>query len=201
MGDETLGQRIRRARLERGLTLAQVAGEDFSRAFLNQVEMGRSQPSTRVLRVIATRLGEPLDYLVEGSLIERELVVEQARLALARGRHRAALELVEAALADRSATGTDARLCAAGALLALGREPEARRLVEDEERLLRARGDGYRLRRLEALSSGRRPTLDAAGHERLAERALRQDRRELALEHFRAARILREAAQPPAGKK
>ena len=163
MGDETLGQRIRRARLERGLTLAQVAGEDFSRAFLNQVEMGRSQPSTRVLRVIATRLGEPLDYLVEGSLIERELVVERARLALDRGRHQAALEL-----------------------------------VEDEERLLRARGDAYRLRRLEALFSGRRPTLDAAGHERLAELALRQDRRELALEHFRAARILREAAQPPA---
>jgi hypothetical protein len=45
------------------------------------------------------------------------------------------------------------------------------------------------------LFSGRRPSLDAAGHERLAERALRQDRRELALEHFRAARVLREAAQ------
>jgi transcriptional regulator with XRE-family HTH domain len=198
VSDETLGQRIRRARLERGLTLAQVAGEDFSRAFLNQVEMGRSQPSTRVLRVIATRLGEPLDYLVEGSLIERELVVERARLALARGRHRAALELVEAALADRSATGTDARLCAAEALLTLGREAEARKLVQDEERLLRARGDTYRLRRLEALLSGRRTSLDAAGHERLAERALRQDRRELALEHFRTARVLREAAQSAA---
>jgi transcriptional regulator with XRE-family HTH domain len=87
VGDETLGQRIRRARLERGLTLAQVAGEDFSRAFLNQVEMGRSQPSTRVLRVIASRLATPIDYLVVGSsrLIDLERAVERARLALDQG--------------------------------------------------------------------------------------------------------------------
>jgi transcriptional regulator with XRE-family HTH domain len=194
--EETLGQRIRRARLERGLTLAQVAGDDFSRAFLNQVEMGRSQPSTRVLRVIATRLGEPLDYLVEGSLLERELLVERGRLALARGRQRAALELVEPALADRSSLGCDARLCAAEALIGLGREAEARRLVEADQRLLRARGDSFRLRRLEALLSGGRMSLDPTGHEQLAERALREGRRELAVEHFRTARVLREAAQP-----
>ena len=55
--NETLGQRIRRVRQERGFSLARVSGDDFSRAFLNQVELGRSQPSTRVLRVIAGRLG------------------------------------------------------------------------------------------------------------------------------------------------
>ena len=59
--EETLGRRIRRLRQERGMTLAEVAREDFSRAFLNQFEMGRSQPSTRVLRVIAHRLGAPID--------------------------------------------------------------------------------------------------------------------------------------------
>ena len=117
MNEETLGQRIRKVRHARGMTLAQVAGGDFSRAFLNQVEMGRSQPSTRVLRVIATRLGEPLDYLVEGSLLEHELLVERGRLALARGRQLAALELVGPALADRSSLGVDARLCAAEALI------------------------------------------------------------------------------------
>src|SRR5918911_4435748 len=87
LAQETLGQRIRRVRQERGLTLSQVAGGDFSRAFLNQVEMGRSQPSTRVLRVIASRLGAPLDYLLEGraAALEGEVTVERARLALARG--------------------------------------------------------------------------------------------------------------------
>jgi transcriptional regulator with XRE-family HTH domain len=87
MNEETLGQRVRKVRQARGMTLAQVAGEDFSRAFLNQVEMGRSQPSTRVLRVIATRLGTPIDYLVGGSsrLLDLERAVERARQALEQG--------------------------------------------------------------------------------------------------------------------
>jgi len=87
MNEETLGQRIRKVRQARGMTLAQVAGGDFSRAFLNQVEMGRSQPSTRVLRVIATRLGTPIDYLVGGSsrLLDLEQAVQRARAALEQG--------------------------------------------------------------------------------------------------------------------
>ncbi|TMF86759.1 MAG: helix-turn-helix domain-containing protein, partial [Chloroflexi bacterium] len=54
---ETLGQRIRRIRQDRGLSLAKVVRDDFSRAFLNQVELGKSRPSIRVLRIIAERLG------------------------------------------------------------------------------------------------------------------------------------------------
>jgi transcriptional regulator with XRE-family HTH domain len=197
VGDQTLGQRIRRARLERGLSLAQVAGEDFSRAFLSQVEMGRSQPSTRVLRVIASRLGQPLDHLLGGSGAERELAVERARLALLKGRARRALELVAVALDERSPLGSDARLCAAQALRALGREGEAARLLDEEEALLRTRGDVHRLRRLQGVLRGRSDWLDAAGHERLGERAIREGRQELALEHLRAARILREAGTSP----
>ena len=91
--NETLGQRIRRVRQERGMSLARVSGSDFSRAFLNQVEHGHSQPSTRVLRVIAGRLGTEVDYLLEGRLpgLERELAVEKGRVLLARGDARRAL--------------------------------------------------------------------------------------------------------------
>jgi transcriptional regulator with XRE-family HTH domain len=101
MDEETLGQRIRKVRQARGMTLAQVAGGDFSRAFLNQVEMGKSQPSTRVLRVISTRLGTPIDYLVGGSsrLEDLEQAVERASQALERGaiaEARAILEEVRA---------------------------------------------------------------------------------------------------------
>ena len=187
-----MGQRIRRARQERGLSLAQVAGGDFSRAFLNQVEMGRSQPSTRVLRVIAARLGQPVDYLLGGADLDRELAVERARLALAAGRPRRALELLAGTLDDRSPLGVDARLCAAEALAELRRRDEAARVVSGDERPLRARGDLHRLRRLQAVIDGRVFRLDAGGHERLGEQALREGRRELALEHLRTARILRE---------
>jgi|SRR5437588_3524249 len=197
--EETLGQRIRKLRRERGMTLQQVAGEDFSRAFLHQVETGRSQPSTRVLRMIADRLGAPIDYLVDGSvrMLDRELAVERARLALAAGDPRAALTLVTPALGERMSLGSDARLCAAEALVALGQREEAVRLLQAEEPLLRERADRDRLRRLRELRGGSRSVVDAAGHERLADRALREGNRDLALEHYRAARILREGSPPP----
>src|SRR6266702_3095989 len=95
---ETLGQRIKRLRKERGMSLAKVVRTDFSRAFLNQVELGRAQPSTRVLRVIADRLGTRVDYLLEGRLpeLDRELALERARLLLLRGYARRALVVLEA---------------------------------------------------------------------------------------------------------
>jgi len=195
-GEETLGQRIRRLRQERGMTLAQVAGEDFTRAFLNQVEMGRSMPSTRLLRVIASRLGAPVDYLVDGSvrILELELAVERARLALLQGNPKRALSLVEPALQERMALGSDARLCAAEALRAIGRPEESNRMLDAEEPLLRRQGDRDRLRRLRDVRAGRRTSRDASSHLRLADRALREGQREQALEHYRAARILRESA-------
>src|ERR1700694_332090 len=123
--DETLGQRIRRVRQARGMSLAKVSGPDFSRAFLHQVEHGQSQPSTRVLRVIAGRLGTEVDYLLDGRLpgVERELALEKARVLLARGDARRALAALGSAVESTEwPLGTDARLCQAEALLALGRE-------------------------------------------------------------------------------
>ena len=79
------------------MSLAKVSGADFSRAFLNQVELGRSQPSTRVLRVIAGRLGTEVDYLLEGRLpgMERELALEKARVLVARGHAQRALSALD----------------------------------------------------------------------------------------------------------
>src|SRR6266550_5238862 len=126
--EETLGQRIRRVRTERGMSLAKVSGPDFSRAFLHQVEHGRSQPSTRVLRVIAGRLGTEVDYLLEGRLpaMERELALEKARVLVARGHARRALAALGATVESSEwPLGTDARLCQAAALWTLGRKDEA----------------------------------------------------------------------------
>jgi len=177
------------------MTLAQVAGQDFTRAFLNQVEMGRSMPSTRLLRVIASRLGAPVDYLVDGSVrvLDLELAVERARLALLQGNAKRALSLVEPALQERMTLGSDARICAAEAMRALGRAEDGARILDAEEPLLRKRDDRDRLRRLREVRSGHRARRDAGLHLRLADRALREGQRDLALEHYRAARILRES--------
>ena len=195
---ETLGQRIRRVRQEHGMSLARVSGADFSRAFLNQVELGRSQPSTRVLRVIAGRLGTEVDYLLEGRLpgVERELAVEKARVLLARGDARRALAALGSAIASTEwPLGTDARLCQAEALSMLGRKAEAQQILAREKELVVAHRDSHRLKRLRSVEKGKRFLFGADAvktHLRLADQAQRAANSHDSLEHYRAARVLLE---------
>ena len=194
---DSLGGRIRRLRQERGYSLAKVAGADFSRAFLNQVELGRSQPSTRVLRVIAARLGTGLEYLVEGepAATELALAVERGRLAVAAAQHQRALRELAAALDAGWPEGSDARVTKAAALIGLGRRAEADGLLEQEAAAIAERGDQLRLQRVERIRKGGSGAFSAAEHLRLAEQALRAGHDTEALEHYRAARLLLEA--PP----
>jgi transcriptional regulator with XRE-family HTH domain len=186
------------------MSLAKVSGGDFSRAFLNQVELGRSQPSTRVLRVIAGRLGTEVDYLLEGKLpnLDRELALERARVLMARGQARRALVAIGDAV-DTSdwPMRSDARLCLAEALRAVGRPQEADAILAEERKVIAAHRDTHRLGRLRALERGEAfsigdgdPDTAVRIHLRLADRALRAERGYDALEHYRAARVLLEVA-------
>jgi transcriptional regulator with XRE-family HTH domain len=56
--------RVRQARLDAGLSLAEVAGEDVSRTHIHLIEHGRSRPSRRVIELIAERTGRPVRYFV-----------------------------------------------------------------------------------------------------------------------------------------
>jgi transcriptional regulator with XRE-family HTH domain len=184
------------------MSLAKVSGGDFSRAFLNQVELGRSQPSTRVLRVIAGRLGTEVDFLLEGRLpgLDRELALERARVLVARKQARRALAvLAEAGDPSDWPLRTDVRLCEAEALRLIGRSDEASVILAEEKKVITAHKDAHRLDRLRALQRNEafsvgRGDADAAirAHLRLADRALRSARGYDALEHYRAARVLLE---------
>src|SRR5205814_4059816 len=70
--------RVKRARIEAGLSLAQVARDDVSRTFLHLVEQGRSRPSRAVLTLIARRTHKPIDYFLQVST-----EAQRDRLALA----------------------------------------------------------------------------------------------------------------------
>ena len=184
------------------MSLAKVSGGDFSRAFLNQVELGRSQPSTRVLRVIAGRLGTEVDYLLEGRLpgVERELAVEKARVLVARGHARRALAALGTAVdSPEWPLGCDARLCQAAALRMLGQIQEAEAILVAEQETLAARGDTHRLRRVRSLRRGMAFAIGAGdietaaqAHLKLADKAQRAANSHDALEHYRAARVLLE---------
>jgi transcriptional regulator with XRE-family HTH domain len=189
------------------MSLAKVSGGDFSRAFLNQVELGRSQPSTRILRVIAGRLGTEVDFLLDGRLpgVERELAVEKARVLVARGQARRALAALGGAIDSLEwPLGTDARLCQAAALKMLGRHEEATGVISAESEVIAAHGDSHRMRRLRSLqreepfSIGQGDVESAAqSHLRLADSAQRAANSQDALEHYRAARILLEVRARP----
>ena len=198
---ETLGQRIRKLRAERGMSLAKVARGDFSRAFLSQVENGKAQPSTRVLRVIAGRLGAQVDYLLEGRLpsFDRELALERARILILRGKPRQALTALEAVTGSEWPIATDANLARAQALMALDRQEEALAILAPERKTIRMHHDFPRFQRWRAISrgepytmGGKDPARATEQHLKLADRATRSGDSRGALEHYQAARALLE---------
>ena len=91
-----VGKRIRKARLEHEMSLAQLGGEDLSRSFLSLVESGRSRISLRALAIVAERLDMPMSYFLEDTDADKaaELLVDQAEAALARQRPEEALKIL-----------------------------------------------------------------------------------------------------------
>jgi tetratricopeptide (TPR) repeat protein len=93
-----VGKRIRAARQARGLSLAQVGGEDLSRSFLSLVELGRSRISLKALSIVASRLDLPMSYFLEGDVAPRaaaaELLLDQAESTIQRGDPGAAIAML-----------------------------------------------------------------------------------------------------------
>ena len=63
-GGKTLGERVRSARRDAGLSQAQLAGDELTKGFISQIESGLVRPSIRSLQHIASTLGRPLDYFI-----------------------------------------------------------------------------------------------------------------------------------------
>lgn len=185
------------------MSLASVGGEDFTRAFLNQVEMGKARPSVRVLRVIAERLGTDVDYLLEGKQggVDREVSLEKARVLYLKGQPQKALQALAPALQSFDyPLGADARLIQAQALMALGKKDEATTLLWRQKVEIEAHDDPERLEKVRAIQDGHEIYMTGdrvQAHLQLADRAERLGRSHDALEHYRAARVLLEAALKP----
>lgn len=92
-----LGEKLRRARLEAGLSQRQLCGGEITRNMLSQIEHGVSNPSMSTLRYLAGRLGLPVSYFLdeEGTVSSNSGCVEQGWAALESGDPAKALELLE----------------------------------------------------------------------------------------------------------
>src|SRR5437764_5472052 len=83
---ETIGRRVRRLRLERGLSQRELSAPGLSYAYISRIEAGARNPSLKALRHLAQRLGVHPDYLETGdpipSLAKLELELSDAELLL-----------------------------------------------------------------------------------------------------------------------
>lgn len=78
-----LGERLRQARLEAGLSQRQLCGDTITRNMLSQIENGSARPSMDTLRYLAGRLGKPMGYFLEEQAVTspNQALMAQARAA------------------------------------------------------------------------------------------------------------------------
>src|SRR5437867_6941654 len=86
---ETIGERLKRLRLEQGLSQRELAAPGVSYAYISRIEAGTRQPSVKALRRLASKLGVTADFLETGSQLgpeeERELRLSDLELAMRLG--------------------------------------------------------------------------------------------------------------------
>ena len=76
-----LGQRLKQARLEAGMSQRQLCGEEITRNMLSQIENGSARPSMATLQYLAGRLGKTVSYFLEEDVVlsPNQKVMAQAR--------------------------------------------------------------------------------------------------------------------------
>src|SRR4051812_2136982 len=137
---ETIGERLKRLRLERGLSQRELAAPGVSYAYISRIEAGTRQPSVKALRRLAAKLGVSADYLETGSDLDpaaaRELQLCDLELAIRLGEIDGAESALEAALSEADgagdrAAGIRARVALAQIALESGGEDRAVLLLEE----------------------------------------------------------------------
>lgn len=94
----TLGEKLRKARLERGMTQTQVAGARITRNMLSQLENDAASPSVQTLEYLAEVLGVRVGWLLgdRESGGEDGQILDQARSLYRAADNRACMTLLQA---------------------------------------------------------------------------------------------------------
>lgn len=80
MNEETVGQRLRRLRHERGLSQRDLSSPGISYAYISRIEADARHPSVKALRKIAGKLGVTVEHLEVGEPTPTERGVAEAGL-------------------------------------------------------------------------------------------------------------------------
>ena len=92
-----LGEKLRQARLEAGLSQRQLCGDVITRNMLSQIESGKAGPSMATLQYLAGQLGKPVSYFLEEdtALSANISTMEQARHAYVHRDYELVLRILE----------------------------------------------------------------------------------------------------------
>jgi transcriptional regulator with XRE-family HTH domain len=108
-GAETVGGRLKRLRVERGLSQRELAAPGVSYAYISRIEGGSRQPSVKALRKLAAKLGVSADFLETGldlaSAEARELRLADLELGVRLGEVGDAEERLVAIVKESLAAG------------------------------------------------------------------------------------------------
>jgi transcriptional regulator with XRE-family HTH domain len=141
---ETIGQRLKRLRLERGLSQRDLAAPGVSYAYISRIEAGTREPSVKALRKLAATLGVSADFLETGSSLgsaeARELRLVDLELAVRLGDWDDLEAPLEGLLTEASVAGD--RTAASRARVALAAISQDRGEFERTASLLEAALDG-----------------------------------------------------------
>lgn len=137
-----LGEKLRQARLEAGLSQRQLCGDQITRNMLSQIEHGTARPSMGTLRYLAERLGKTVSFFLEETAVlsPNQAVMEQARRRFDTADYSGAMEALKGyrepdPVYDREKRILWAVLCQelARSALAQGKIPYAQELLEKAE--------------------------------------------------------------------
>lgn len=119
-----LGQRLRQARLDAGLSQRQLCADLITRNMLSQIENGSARPSMTTLQQLAARLGRPMGYFLEEQAVTspNQAAMDRARSAYRTGQYRDVLETLKVYRAPDAVFDPERWLLEALACLALAQQ-------------------------------------------------------------------------------
>ncbi len=93
-----LGEKLRQARLEAGLSQRQLCGEEITRNMLSLIENGSAKPSMKTLQYLASRLGKSVSFFLEETAVlsPNQAVMTSARQLYEAGEFAEADSVLEA---------------------------------------------------------------------------------------------------------
>lgn len=128
----TLGEKLRQARMEAGLSQRQLCGDVITRNMLSQIEHDTARPSMDTLRYLAGKLGKSLGYFLdeEGVSLPNLAVIRRAREAWGEADWAELVRVLEGYRGPDAVFDPEKKL-----LLALGYLGMAEKALEEDRRL------------------------------------------------------------------